>query len=79
MNHNMIREMLRKTPELEYTICPYCRKRGSRVAMTYLPDMSWRGIALFECPKCGSTLDKPVAKMPKLIRLPEISKVFPVS
>ena len=72
------KEMLRKTPELESTICPYCRKRGTAVAMKYLPSMSFRGLAMFECPKCGTTLDKPVARMPKLIRLPTIGKVFSV-
>lgn len=73
-----IRRMLEKTPELEYAICPHCRERGTATVMTYLPDMSFRGIALFECPKCGTTLDKDVRRMPKLIRLPEIGRVFSV-
>ena len=72
------RELLQKMPELEYTICPHCRKRGASIAMTYLPSMSFRGLAMFECPECGCTLDKPIRRMPKLIRLPEIGKVFSV-
>lgn len=72
------REILRKIPELEATVCPHCRKRGTAIAMTYLPSMSFRGLAMFECPKCGTTLDKPVSRMPKIIRLPERGKVFSV-
>jgi hypothetical protein len=72
------RKVLEHTPELEYTPCPHCRKRGKFVAMTHLRDMSFGSFALFECPKCGTTLDKEVERMPGLIRLPVKSKVYPV-
>lgn len=72
------RNVLKETPELEYTPCPHCRKRGTFVAMTHLRDMSFGNLALFECPKCGTTMDRTVGRMPELIRLPVKSKVYPV-
>jgi hypothetical protein len=79
MNNDIVRNTLNKTPELEKTICPHCRKRGTVQAMDYMPEMSFRGIAFFGCPKCQTTLDRPVAAMPELIRLPKKPKIFSVT
>lgn len=72
------RQLLDKVPEMEYTMCPYCRKRGRMVAMTYMPEMSFRTNAIWICPKCGTTLDKIIARMPKEIRPRVRGQVFQV-
>lgn len=63
---------------LEYTWCPHCRKRGRMNAMTLMPEMAFRGNAVWICPKCGITLDKVIRRMPKPFRPKEKGKVFQV-
>lgn len=63
---------------LEYTFCPQCRKRGRMNAMTLMPEMGFRGNAVWICPKCGTTLDKVIRRIPQAIRPKEKGKVFQV-
>lgn len=64
---------------LEYTWCPNCRKRGRMEAMTYMPEMSFRANGVWICPRCGTTLDKVLSRIPKAIRPRQKAKVFGVS
>lgn len=64
---------------LDYTFCPNCRKRGMANAMTLMPEMSFRGNAVWICPKCGTTLDKIIDRMPKALRPRKKGQVFVVA
>jgi len=72
----MLNQMLRMAPSMEYTYCPECKKHGLNTAMKYLKDMSFRHLALFECPRCGTTLDKPIhTAIPSALGIRPIPKV----
>jgi rubredoxin len=64
---------------LDYTFCPHCRKRGRMTAMTLMPEMAFRGNAVWICPKCGVTLDKVIDRqIPKPLRPKKKGRVFQV-
>ena len=64
--------------QLDYTFCPHCRNRGALTAMTLMPEMSFRTNAVWICPRCGSTLDKVIDRMPKALRPKKKGQVFQV-
>ena len=68
----------RHLEQIEYTWCPHCRKRGAMNAMTYMPEMSFRGNSVWICPKCGITLDKVNRRIPKPLRPTNKGRVFQV-
>lgn len=63
---------------INYTFCPHCRNRGELSAMTLMPEMSFRTNAVWICPKCGTTLDKVIDRMPKALRPRKRGQVFQV-
>ena len=75
---NKLHSLINNAPQLQYTFCPTCSKRGLQSIMTYMPEMSFRNNAIWICPKCGTTLDKVINRMLKPIRPRKRGKVFQV-
>ena len=57
-----INHLLRLNPWMEYTYCPHCTRKGIQQIMDYDRAMSFGNLALFQCPRCQTTLDKPIQK-----------------